>query len=187
MGMSLVSCFFSETQCTVRTFNKQSPKTVFSNSTLLQCLSTIITHQRACTRYISIVSTEHTPHQSFSLLMPPPTHLLCLPESQHSRYRPEIPRLSAVYQSCDHHKHNALPQQSVVLRSGWVLPSPVCVGMWGGAPTGWYPFFYCTSSFGVYGTEDNTGRSTASIIPPFVRRMPFLPQHSQFILVWDSH
>ena len=50
--------------------------------------------------------------------------------------------------------------------------------------------------------EDNRGRRTdnpsgrhpirtinapTSIIPPYLRRMPFLPQPSQFILAWDRH
>jgi len=59
------------------------------------------------------------------------------------------------------------------------------------------------SSCGLYGArEDNRGRHTdnpagrhsirtnqppTSIIPPFLCRMPFLLQPSQFILAWDRH
>ena len=32
-----------------------------------------------------------------------------------------------------------------------------------------------------------TNRRPTNIIPPFLRRMPFLSQPSQFILVWDGH
>ena len=58
-------------------------------------------------------------------------------------------------------------------------------------------------SSGLYGAREyNRGRHTnnpagrhsvrinqppTSLIPPFLRRMPFLPQPSQFILAWDKH
>jgi len=60
-----------------------------------------------------------------------------------------------------------------------------------------------TSPSGLHGArDDNRGRHTAnparshsirtnqrptSIIPSFLRQMPFLPQPSQFILAWDRH
>jgi len=69
-------------------------------------------------------------------------------------------------------------------------------------PAAWAGAIRKTSS-GLYGaTEDNRGRypghpagfysiSTnqwpTSIIPPFLCRIPFLPQPSHFILAWDRH
>jgi len=32
-----------------------------------------------------------------------------------------------------------------------------------------------------------TNQQPTSIIPPFLRQMPFLPQPSHFILAWDRH
>jgi len=62
---------------------------------------------------------------------------------------------------------------------------------------------YCSPSSGFYGAgKDNRGRHTGnlaerhliqtvgastSIILPFLHRMPFLLQPSQFILAWDRH
>ena len=59
------------------------------------------------------------------------------------------------------------------------------------------------SSSGLYGSREDmrgrhidnaagrhsirTNQQPASLIPPFLRRMPFLPQPSQFILAWDRH
>jgi len=64
-------------------------------------------------------------------------------------------------------------------------------------------FHYCSPSSRFYGAgNDNRSRHTDSpsgrhpiwttgafayIIPPFLHRMPFLPQPSQSILAWDRH
>jgi len=75
--------------------------------------------------------SEYIPHPLLYPPTPPTVHPLCLSMTQRPRYRPEIPSLSTVYQPSGHHEHNPLPQHRVVLRSGWVSPPPVCVGMWG--------------------------------------------------------
>ena len=62
---------------------------------------------------------------------------------------------------------------------------------------------YCSASSGFHGAgKDNRGRCIdnlsdchpigtvcppTAIIHPFLRRMPFLPQCSRFILAWDRH
>ena len=65
--------------------------------------------QETCNHYLSIMFLEYIPHQllcpAMSLLIHPPFPSM----NQHSRYRPEIPGLSAVYQPLGHHEHKRLP------------------------------------------------------------------------------
>jgi len=48
---------------------------------------------------------------------------------------------------------------------------------------------YCSASSGFHGAGKDNGTigPPTAIIHPFLRRMPFLPQCSRFILAWDRH
>jgi len=123
---------------TVRTFNKPSSETIFSISSRLLCLLTLTTlsiHLSTTNiRTPSDLSLSPIQNSLYPLLLAPknlrplpfhffecmPRQLLCLPMpvlihllylsvSWHSKYRPEIPSLSAVYQPLGRHEHNPLP------------------------------------------------------------------------------
>jgi len=92
---------------------------------------------RTCNHYLSIVFLACMPRQ---LLYSPMCLLICLlylSLSQHSRYRPEIPSLSAVYQPSGPHENN--PYRSTF----WVGFPTSCLHRHVQATTAWYQYLTC--------------------------------------------
>ena len=123
---------------TVRTFNEQSPKTIFITNTL--SLTILSTHFSATDiptpSVLTLLPIQYSLYLfAYSAKEPAPTtSTSCLLNAWHinlnlsanvSTNSPTLLVSETTFLCCDHDKHNALPQQSIVLRSGWVSPPPV--------------------------------------------------------------
>jgi len=143
------------------------------------------------------------PHPILYLPASPPVHPLFPSVSQCSRYWPEISSLSTVYQHSGHHEHLYLSTGLCCVLAGFphLLFAWACGGANGVIPNNRTFANHLLLDFVVQGkiTEADTptfplGAASSKLVsdrPPsspwFLRRMPFLPQPSQFILAWDRH
>ena len=110
-------------------------------------------------------------------------------------YKAEVTMLHSIY---GQHRRSPFPRPGA---HGWSYHTQPFYGPLSG--TTCVSWCQKKSSSGFYDArEDNRGRNTdnlaghhsirtnqrpTSVIPPFLHRMPFIPQPSHFILAWDGH
>jgi len=77
--------------------------------------------QNTYSHSLSISFLEYMPHPRVCPPTPPKIHPPFLSMNQCSRYRPEIPSLSAVHQPSGHHEHNPLNEQKLWQIKIWLV------------------------------------------------------------------